>query len=268
VIDEAASYLQARHEHWPSIAIVLGSAQASFAAALEHTVEIGFHQIPGWPIPGVEGHAGRVLIGDVAGRHVVVVCGRVHIYEGWTPQKVGFGVRVLGKLGVRTLILTNAAGGINPAYAPGLLVLITDHINLQGINPLAGPNDDSLGPRFPDMTHAYDPALREAAHQAAAECGVAVKEGVYAGLLGPSFETPAEIRYLRTIGADLAGMSTVPETIVANHMGMRVLGISTVTNMAAGMQAGISHSEVLDIGRQRAADLARLLTALLPRLPQ
>lgn len=266
MIEEAARYLSRAAPDWPKIAVVLGSAQAAFADALERTREIPYAEIPGWPTPSVPGHAGKLLVGKCGGRGVAVLAGRVHLYEGRTPREVTYGVRVLGKLGTRVLVLTNAAGGINPAYSLGLLVFLKDHINLQGQNPLVGPNEEEMGPRFPDMTEAYDGRLRESARQAAGETGVASGEGVYAGLLGPSFETPAEIRYLRTIGADLAGMSTVAETIVARHMGIRVLGISTVTNMASGMQAGITHEEVLAVGKSRARDLTRLLTAWLPRV--
>jgi purine-nucleoside phosphorylase len=266
VIRTAAQYLRGHIAEWPKVALVLGSAQASFADSLENAKEIAYRDIPNWPEPRVEGHAGKLIVGKAAGRPVVVMSGRVHLYEGWTPQEVTFGIRVLGVLGVKTLVLTNAAGGINPAYHPGLLVLISDHINLQGSNPLAGPNEDALGPRFPDMSSAYSPRLREKAKVAAQSEGVEVGEGVYAALLGPSFETPAEIRYLRTIGADLAGMSTVPEAIVANHMGVEVLGISTVTNMAAGMQQKLSHAEVLETGRSSAGNLIRLLKRLLAEL--
>jgi purine-nucleoside phosphorylase len=214
----------------------------------------------------VPGHAGKLIIGKAHGRLVTVMSGRVHLYEGWTPQEVVFGIRVLGRLGLKHLILTNAAGGINSTYHRGLLVIISDHINLQGANPLLGPNDDQLGPRFPDMSHAYSPALRELAKATASEAGIELGEGVYAGMLGPSFETPAEIRYLRTIGADLAGMSTVAEAIAARHMGINVLGISTVTNMASGMQAELSHAEVLEIGRSASGGLIRLLSVLIPRI--
>jgi purine-nucleoside phosphorylase len=207
-----------------------------------------------------------LIIGKTHGRLVTVMSGRVHLYEGWTPQEVVFGVRVLGRLGLKNLILTNAAGGINPAYHRGLLVLLTDHINLQGTNPLLGPNDDAIGQRFPDMTQAYSTTLRDLAKSVAAEAQVEVGEGVYAGLLGPSFETPAEIRYLRAIGADLAGMSTVAETIAARHMGINVLGISTVSNMASGMQAELSHAEVLEIGRSASGSLIHLLSSLIPRI--
>jgi len=266
VIDEAAAYLRAQRTVWPSVAVVLGSAQAAFVSALEERQEISYTDIPDWPVPSVPGHAGKLIVGKAHGRLVTVMSGRVHLYEGWTPQEVVFGVRVLGRLGLKNLILTNAAGGINPAYHRGLLVLLNDHINLQGANPLTGPNDDQLGPRFPDMSHAYSTALRELAKQTAAELGVEVSEGVYAGLLGPSFETPAEIRYLRAIGADLAGMSTVAEAIAARHMGIHVLGISTVTNMASGMQAELSHAEVLEVGRSASGALIRLLGTLIPRI--
>jgi purine-nucleoside phosphorylase len=266
VINEAAAYLRAQRTVWPSVGVVLGSAQAAFVAALEDRQEIAYTDIPDWPVPTVAGHAGSLIIGKVRGRLITVMSGRVHLYEGWTPHEVVFGIRVLGRLGLKNLILTNAAGGINPAYRRGMLVLLTDHINLQGANPLLGPNDDQMGPRFPDMSDAYSPALRELAKAAAADVGVETGEGVYAGLLGPSFETPAEIRYLRTIGADLAGMSTIAETIAARHMGINVLGISTVTNMAAGMQAELSHAEVLEIGRSASGGLIRLLSTLIPRI--
>jgi len=262
VIHEAAAALRARVPDWPPIAIILGSAQGSFAEALSNVIKIPYAEIPGWPAPSVPGHSCKLMVSP----QCVVLSGRVHLYEGWTPQQVTFGVRVLALLGIKTLIVTNAAGGINPSYSRGLLVFLTDHINLQGTNPLLGPNDDALGPRFLDMSAAYDPQLRALASQTAAELGIPTGEGVYAALLGPSFETPAEIRYLRAIGADLAGMSTVPEVIVARHMGVRVLGISTVTNLAAGMQAELSHAEVLETGRASAANLQRLLTALLPRI--
>lgn len=262
----AAEYLKTRLAEWPKVAVVLGSAQAAFAASLEDKLEIDYSEIPGWPVPRVEGHAGKLIVGTCGGTRVTVMSGRVHLYEGWTPQQVTFGVRVLGLLGLKSLVLTNAAGGINPAYRRGLPVIITDHINLQGSNPLCGPNDAALGPRFPDMSRAYCADYVALAKATAAELGMEVGEGVYAALLGPSFETPAEIRYLRAIGADLAGMSTVPETIVANHMGIRVLAISTVTNMAAGMQKELSHAEVLETGQAAAAGIIRLLTRVVARL--
>jgi purine-nucleoside phosphorylase len=218
------------------------------------------------------GHAGELVFGTLGANgsgtiDLAVMSGRFHLYEGYTGRQVASGVRLLHELGVERLVLTNAAGGINPAYTRGSLVLITDHINLQGANPLVGANDDLLGPRFPDMTQAYSPELRRIASETAAELGIALHEGVYAGLTGPSFETPAEIRYLRTIGADLAGMSTVSETIAANHMGMEVLGISCVTNLAAGLSGErLSHEEVLETGRRISGTFLKLLSALLPRL--
>lgn len=266
MIEAAANRLRSRRAVWPATAVVLGSAQSAFAGEVRPALRIPYRDIPGWPTPSVEGHAGELITGEVNGAPVTVLAGRVHLYEGRTPQEAVFGIRVLARLGLRNLILTNAAGGINPAYRRGLLVLLTDHINLQGMNPLVGPNDGALGPRFPDMSNAYSPALRALAAETARALGIETGEGVYAGLLGPSFETPAEIRFLRTIGADLAGMSTVAECIAANHAGVRVLGISTVTNMAAGMQPELSHAEVLETGRAAAADLARLLAALLPKL--
>lgn len=266
MIRAAAAELSRRVPQWPRIAMVLGSAQAALAEALEERTAIPYGEIPGWPVPRVAGHAGELVTGRCAGRPVALLCGRVHLYEGWTPQQVVFGVRVMGLLGVRVLILTNAAGAIRDSFRPGMQVLITDHINLQGTNPLCGPNDESLGPRFPDMSEAYDRGLLELARQTARELGMEVGEGVYAAMLGPSFETPAEIRFLRTIGADLAGMSTAPEVIAARHMGLRVLAISTVTNMAAGLQQRLSHEEVLETGRAAAAELRRFLEAFVARL--
>lgn len=266
MIRAAAEELSRRVGEWPRAAVVLGSAQSAFSEALKERVVIPYREIPGWPSPRVAGHAGELIVGRSGSKRVAVLSGRVHLYEGWTPQEVVFGVRVMGLLGVKTLVLTNAAGGIRETFRPGMQVLLTDHINLQGVNPLAGPNDESLGPRFPDMSEAYDRGLLELARETARELGLSVGEGVYAAMLGPSFETPAEIRFLRTIGADLAGMSTAPEVIAARHMGMRVLAISTVTNMAAGMQARLSHEEVLETGRASAEDLKRFLGAFLEKL--
>jgi len=266
VIREAAEYLRSRLAEWPATAIVLGSAQAAFADSLTDRLEIPYRDIPGWPVPSVAGHAGKLIVGRADGTPVTVLSGRVHLYEGWTPQQVTFFVRVLGLLGLKNLVLTNAAGGINAGYHRGLLVLIYDHLNLQGCNPLTGPNDNALGPRFPDMTRAYHEPYRVLAHAAAKGLGIELGDGVYAALLGPSFETPAEIRYLRTIGADLAGMSTVPEVIVASHMGIKVLAISTVTNMAAGLQMDLNHEEVLETGKAASGALIALLNRLLPRL--
>jgi purine-nucleoside phosphorylase len=251
----------------PRVAVVLGSGLGAFAEELSGRVEIPYSQIAGWPLSTAVGHAGRLTLGAMGGVGVAVMSGRAHLYEGYTPQQVVFGVRALGALGVRSFVFTNAAGGINLDYRRGALVLITDHINLQGSNPLAGPNDDSLGPRFPDLSEAYSRRYREIALEAGRELAIELNEGVYAALLGPNYETPAEIRYLRAIGADLVGMSTVPEVIAANHMGARVLAISCVTNMAAGiLPQKISHEEVLETGRLVRGKLIRLLKAVVPRL--
>jgi purine-nucleoside phosphorylase len=250
-----------------TVGVVLGSGLGAFADTLEDRAETPYANIPGWPVSTAAGHAGKLVTGRIGQTDVVVMAGRAHLYEGYTAQQVVFGIRELARREVRALIVTNAAGGINLEYKPGDLVLISDHINLQGANPLIGPNDDSLGPRFPDMSHAYPRAYRDIARKAGSELGLSLKEGIYAGLLGPNYETPAEIQYLRIIGADLVGMSTVPEVIAANHLGMKVLGISCVTNMAAGMlPQKLSHKEVLDTGERVKETLSALLRAVIPRL--
>jgi purine-nucleoside phosphorylase len=267
VIQEAKRYVESRTSARPTVGVVLGSGLGAFADELSHPVELPYREIPGWPCSTAVGHAGKLIVGQLGGLNVAVMAGRAHLYEGYTPAEVTYGVRVLGLLGVRSMVFTNAAGGINLELERGGLVLISDHINLQGSNPLAGPNDDALGPRFPDMSEAYSCAYRKTARQVAAELQIPMREGVYAAMLGPSYETPAEIRYLRTIGADVVGMSTVAEAIVANHMGMKVLGISCVTNMAAGiLPQKINHEEVLEAGAMVRDTLVRFLKALLPRL--
>ena len=263
----AVDKIRERTQASPRVAVVLGSGLGAFVEELADRVEIPYGAIPGWPVATAVGHAGALVMGELNGSAIAVMAGRNHLYEGYTGAQVTFGVRVLRELGVRTIVFTNAAGGINPAYSQGALVLISDHINLQGTNPLIGPNDDSLGPRFPDMSDAYSAELRSIAHEVARGLAMNLGEGVYAAVTGPSYETPAEIRYLRTIGADLVGMSTVPEVIVANHMGMRVLAISCVTNMAAGLSAEkINHEEVLETGRRVRDTLVRFLKAFLARL--
>jgi purine-nucleoside phosphorylase len=267
VIREATRFLESRTALRPHIAVVLGSGLGAFADELSDAAEMPYSEIPCWPCSTAVGHAGKLVCGRIGSLEVAVMAGRVHLYEGYTPAQVTFGVRVLGSFGVRTIVFTNAAGGINLALRRGGLVLISDHINLQGSNPLVGPNDDTVGPRFPDMSEAWSADLRAVAHDVADELGIPLAEGVYAAVLGPSYETPAEIRYLRTIGADLVGMSTAPEAIVANHMGMRVLGISCVTNMAAGiLPQKIDHAEVLETGQAVRGTLVKFLKALLPRL--
>ncbi len=244
-----------------------GTGLGAFAETLEGAVETPYAQIPGWPQSTAVGHAGKLVAGRIGDTEVLVLAGRAHLYEGYTAAQVTFGIRELARREVRSVVLTNAAGGINLNYAPGDLVLVSDHINLLGVNPLTGPNNDSLGPRFPDMSEAYARECREIAKAEAGNLGILLKEGVYAAVPGPSYETPAEIRYLRTIGADLVGMSTVPETIVANHMGMKVLAISCVTNMAAGiLPQKLVHQEVLDTGERVRDTLVKLLTAILPKL--
>ncbi len=269
---EAAQQILKRTSIRPRVGIVLGSGLGAFADSLAHALRIPYRELPGFPVSTAVGHAGELVLGTLGANgsgtvDVAVMSGRVHLYEGYTAQQVVSGVRLFHELGVECLVLTNAAGGINPAYPRGSLVLIADHINLQGVNPLVGSNDELLGPRFPDMTDAYSAELRFIASDTARELGIQLYEGVYAGLTGPSFETPAEIRYLRTIGADLAGMSTVAETIAANHLGMRVLGISCVTNLAAGLSGEkLNHEEVLEIGQRVSGTFLKLLNALLPRV--
>jgi purine-nucleoside phosphorylase len=267
VTDEARRFIQGHTDARPAIGLVLGSGLGAFADELTERTDIPYADIPGWPHSTAVGHAGKLIIGRLGTLVVAVMAGRAHLYEGYGMQQVTYGVRVLQSIGVRSMVFTNAAGGINLELERGGLVLISDHINLQGANPLVGPNDDALGPRFPDMSEAYSRAYRETAKHVATELCIPIAEGVYAAMLGPSYETPAEIRYLRAIGADVVGMSTVPEVIVANHMGMKVLGISCVTNMAAGiLPQKINHEEVLETGAMVRDTLVKFLKALLPRL--
>lgn len=263
----AADYIESRAALRPQIAVVLGSGLGGFADSLENPAVIPYSEIPGWPVSTAVGHAGKLLIGTIDGLPVAVLAGRAHLYEGYLPQQIVYGIRALYEFGVESIVLTNASGGVNPRFGPGTLTLISDHINLMGANPLVGPNDDSLGSRFPDMSEAYSKRYRDVASAAGKEIGLGLPEGVYAGLAGPSYETPAEIRYLRTIGADLVGMSTVLETIAANHMGMKVLGISCVTNFAAGVvDQKLDHREVLEVGTRAQGKLTELLRRVLPRL--
>jgi purine-nucleoside phosphorylase len=263
----AAKFIHGRTKLRPKIALVLGSGLGAFADELTSAKRIPYDKIPGFPRSTVAGHAGSLVIGKAGDVPVAVMQGRVHLYEGYSSREVVFPMRVFGRLGIRAAILTNAAGAINLDYSQGALVVIRDHINLQGTNPLIGPNDDRFGPRFPDMTQAYWKPYREIALAEARRLGLSADEGVYAALSGPSFETPAEIRYLKTIGADLVGMSTVPEVIVANQMGIRVLGISCVTNMAAGISAQpLTHAEVMETGERVKAQFMALLRAVIPHV--
>jgi purine-nucleoside phosphorylase len=266
-IEEALSAIRDHSALEPRVAVVLGSGLGGFAGEIEDAVEIPYGEIPGWPVSTAMGHAGTLVLGDVAGVPVAVMRGRAHLYEGHSAERVAYGVRALGRLGVRTLVLTNACGGVREDLAPGDLVLVSDHLNLQATSPLIGPNDDSLGPRFPDMTNAYDPELRAAAHAAAARLGQKLAEGVYAAWLGPAFETPAEIRMIRALGGDLVGMSTVPEVLAARHLGVRCLAISCVTNMAAGiLPEPIDAEHVLEVGAAAQGRLTALLVEILPVL--
>jgi purine-nucleoside phosphorylase len=267
ILDEATARVREETELEPSVGVVLGSGLGGLADAVEDPVEIPYDRIPGWPVSTAVGHAGVLVLGSVDGVPVAVMRGRAHLYEGVGADRAVFGVRVLGRLGVGTLVVTNAAGAIDESYRPGMLVLLSDHVNLMGTSPLVGPNDETLGPRFPDMGQAYDPELRRIAREAASRLGLEVGEGVYAAWLGPQFETPAEIRLMRAVGGDLAGMSTVPEVIAARHMGIRCLGISVVTNMAAGVGSGkLDHSEVLAVGSEAEPRLTALIRELLPAL--
>jgi purine-nucleoside phosphorylase len=257
----AADFLLVRTALRPRIGIVLGSGLGAFASELQGATAISFADIPHFPQSTVPGHSGRLVLGTIANVPVAVMQGRVHAYEGYSSDEVTFPIRVLGRMGVAQVVLTNAAGGINPAFKQGQLVLLSDHINLTGRNPIAGANDDRFGPRFFDMSEAYSARLRTVAHDAARAMDFRLDEGVYLSVLGPSFETPAEIRAFATMGADLVGMSTVQETIAARHMGIEVLGISCVTNMASGIQKEpLSHEEVMETGRAVEAQLAELLT--------
>ena len=265
--EEAAQFIRSRTDLQPTIALVLGSGLGSFGDELTDAAKIAYEEIPYFSRSTAIGHAGRLVIGRAGEVPVVAMQGRFHLYEGYSPQQVTFPMRAFSRLGVRAAILTNAAGGINLDYGQGRLVLIKDHINLQGNNPLVGTEDERWGPRFIDMTHAYDSGLRQMAREAGKHLGIELLEGVYAGLLGPSYETPAEIRFLRTIGADLVGMSTIPEVIVARQAGMKVLGISCVTNMAAGiLDQPISHEEVLETGRRVSGQFKALLREVIPAI--
>ena len=266
-LDDAAAAIRARSQRVPDVGIVLGSGLAGFADAIEDPVEVPYEEIPGWPVATALGHAGTLVLGSFRGVAVAAMKGRSHLYEGLPAQRVVFGTRVLGRLGARVLVLTNACGAIDTSLVPGQLVAISDHLNLQGASPLVGPNDDELGPRFPDMTNAYDEELRAAAHAAAGRLGLELREGVYAAWLGPAFETPAEIRMLRVLGADLVGMSTVPEVLAARHMGVRCLALACVTNMAAGiLPEPLDAEHVLEVGGRAAGTLTDLLGELLPTL--
>ena len=266
-VQAAAEAVRSKVRYVPSIAVVLGTGLGNFAATLADPLSMPYGQLPNWPPVRVAGHEGRLVVGTVQRRTVIALAGRSHAYEGYDVDTVTFAVRVLGCLGVKTVILTNAAGGINTAFARGDVMVIDDHINLTGLNPLVGLNEDRFGPRFPDMTQVYAARLRAVADQAGAALEMQLPHGIYAALTGPSYETPAEIRYLRAIGADAVGMSTVLEAIAARHMGLEVLGISCITNMAAGVLPGpLSHDEVLETARRVRGRFMALLEGIIGRI--
>jgi purine-nucleoside phosphorylase len=265
--EQAAEYILRNCRLKPKIAVVLGSGLGGFADDLQDSTSIAYSAIPHFPRSTAIGHAGKLVIGKANGILIAAMQGRSHQYEGYSAEQVSFPVRVFARMGIKAVILTNAAGGINPAYGQGALVVLRDHINLQGTNPLSGPNDERFGPRFPDMTEAYSKRIREITREEAKRLNIEIHEGIYVALAGPSYETPAEIQYLKTIGADLVGMSTVPEVIVARHMGLQVLAISCVTNMAAGLSGqAINHEEVLETGARVRGIFLALLGAVIPRI--
>ncbi len=261
-IDEAVAAIRERTALAPEIGLILGSGLGGIAEGLEGAVRVPYSAVPGMPEPTVEGHGGSFVFGVRRGRPVVALDGRVHFYEGYPQSEVALPVRIMSRLGVGTLILTNAAGGINTSFTPGTIMLISDHINCSGGNPLIGPNPDSFGPRFPDMSDVYTRSLREKLKEKAAENGIELREGVYVMYSGPNYETPAEIRFFRAIGGDAVGMSTVPEAIVAAHCGMKVIGLSCITNMAAGvLDRKLDHKEVLEAAKKASGRMAGLLDA-------
>ncbi len=263
-LQEAVDFIKKKIPVRPKIGVILGSGLGILAAEVEEPIRIYYSGIPNFPVSTVEGHEGQLVFGRLAGQQVVLMQGRFHFYEGYSMEQVALPVRVMFKLGVKLLIVTNAAGGINEEFRPGDLMIITDHINLMGTNPLIGRNYDDIGPRFPDLSEAYDRELVELAEHVAVREGIACRKGVYAALTGPSYETPAEIKYLRILGADAVGMSTVPEVIVANHAGLKVLGISCVTNMAAGvLPAKLSHREVIETAERVRDQFTRLVKGII-----
>jgi purine-nucleoside phosphorylase len=268
-IDRAAEFLRRDLEVIPEVGIILGSGNGPVAEAVESPVVIPYRRIPNWPVSTIAGHQGSLYLGTLGTKRAAVLRGRVHVYEGYTPAETAFSVRVLQRLGVNTLIVTNAAGAVNPEFEPGEIMLITDHLNLLGMggaNPLRGPNDDRIGPRFPDMSRTYDPGMIREAVSAAGRTGTTLRQGIYACLAGPSYETPAELRFLRSIGADAVGMSTVPEVIAARHGGMRVLGISVISNRAnLDGSRPPDHEEVLQAAGRAAPAVALLLKTLLAK---
>ncbi|WP_216664892.1 purine-nucleoside phosphorylase [Bacillus sp. WMMC1349] len=267
MIRNAADYVKSKIKHKPVVGLILGSGLGVLADEIKDAVQIKYEDIPEFPVSTVEGHAGQLVIGTLENVQVVAMQGRFHYYEGYSLDKVTFPVRVMKELGVTTLIVTNAAGGVNESYQPGDLMIISDHINHMGTNPLIGPNDSTLGVRFPDMSVAYDKELRELAQTTAEELNIDIQVGVYTAVSGPTYETPAEVRFLRTIGSDAVGMSTVPEVIVARHAGVRVLGISCISNAAAGiLDQPLSHDEVMEVTEKVKSDFLQLVTMIVAKI--
>jgi len=268
-ISEAAQYLKTKYANTPKIGLILGSGLGVLGEEVENATRIPYEEIPNFPVSTVEGHAGQLVFGTINGVEVVVMQGRFHFYEGYSMDKVTFPVRVMKEIGVEQIIVTNAAGGVNTEFKPGDLMIISDHINCFGTNPLIGPNDSKLGTRFPDMSTAYCPKLRAMAKEVAASINLEVQEGVYLGNTGPTYETPAEVRMARIMGGDAVGMSTVPEVIVANHAGLKVLGISCISNMAAGiLDQPLNHEEVMETTEKVKADFLKFVKELVKQMGQ
>ena len=267
--EQAARAIRSRSEAEVSVALVLGSGLGAFADELQEATVFPYPEIPGFGASTVQGHAGKLVIGKAGAMPLAAMQGRVHFYEGYSLSEVTFPIRVFKLLGVRTLVLTNAAGAVNVEFQPGALMVIADHLNLIGDSPLRGPNDERFGPRFPDLTEVYSRDLQEIVIEEARGMGIEMRRGIYAALAGPSYETPAEIRMIRTLGADAVGMSTVPEAIVARHMGMKVIGISCISNLAAGLtDRPVNHQEVMETGERVKAEFTELLRRVIPRVSQ
>lgn len=264
---EAANFLKGKYTKSPRIGLILGSGLGVLADEIENPVKIPYEEIPNFPVSTVEGHAGQLVIGNLSGKEVVVMQGRFHYYEGYPFNQVTFPVKVMKELGVQTVVVTNAAGGVNQSFEPGDLMIISDHINNMGSNPLIGPNDSKFGARFPDMSEAYSKELRTLARDVASKLNIRIREGVYVGNTGPSYETPAEVRMIRTIGGDAVGMSTVPEVIVARHAGLKVLGISCISNMAAGiLDQPLTHDEVIETTEKVRADFLKFVKEIVNQI--
>ena len=267
IMNKSIDYIKEKIKNQPEIGIVLGSGLGDFADAIEDKVEIPYTEIPGFPVSTVKGHDGKLIFGHINSKEVCVMKGRIHYYEGYDIKEVVYPIEVLAGLGIKTIILTNAAGGVNTDFEPADLMIITDHINLMGKNPLIGPNDEDLGPRFPDMTDLYNKELVEIAENSAKKLGIDIKEGVYMYFTGPSYETAAEVRMARILGADAVGMSTVPEAIIARHRGLKILGISTITNISTGiLDTPLDHTEVVEVGKEVAGKFKELLKEIIEEI--